>query len=202
MVHYLTYAMVYLGAALMVYNIIGFIKYARQMQSRAEGKKQIVVLYVPIILLFLFLLGYLLIGFFGHPDWLVGSILFGGSVFVLVVYLLLSSITESILKNEQLEVELKAAEESNRKKTEFLATISHEMRTPMNVILGLTGIALKNPSNPGETRDQLEKIQRSGHHLLGLINNILEIQAFETGNVQTKRAPFSLPERTHSRRRR
>ena len=194
MVHYLTYAMVYLGAALMVYNIIGFIKYARQMQSRAEGKKQIVILYVPIILLFLFLLGYLLIGFFGHPDWLVGSILFGGSVFVLVVYLLLSSITESILKNEQLEVELKAAEESNRKKTEFLATISHEMRTPMNVILGLTGIALKNPSNPGETRDQLEKIQRSGHHLLGLINNILEIQAFETGNLQTKREPFSLPD--------
>ena len=194
MVQYLTYAMVYMGAALMIYNIIGFIRYARQMKSRAEGKKQIVVLYVPIILLLLFLLGYLLIGFFGHPDWLVGSILFGGSVFVHVVYLLLSSITKSILKKEQLEVELMAAEESNRKKNEFLASISHEMRTPMNVILGIAGIALKNQDLPGETRDQLEKIRRSGHHLLGMINNILEMQAVETNDLHAKAEPFSLPE--------
>ena len=192
MVHFLTYTMVYLGAGLMIYNIYGFIRYARRMKNRANLGKGNHILYIPVFLLLLFFIGYLLIGFFGEPNWLVGSILLGGSIFVLVVYLLLNRITDQILENERLKVELLAAEESNRDKNEFLASISHEMRTPMNVILGIDGIALKNPALSPETRDQLEKIGRSGRHLLDLINRILEMQAIETGSLAVKREPFSL----------
>ena len=192
MVHWLTDAMVYLGAGLMVFNIYGFVKYARRMKSRSGFGEESSVLYVPIFLLLMFLLGYLLIGLFGKPDFLVGGILLGGSVFVLLVYLLLNRITNQVIENEHLEAKLMAAEESNREKNDFLASVSHEMRTPMNVILGIQGIALKNPALPPETKEQLEKIGRSGRHLLGLINNVLEMQTIETGKIAAKQEPFSL----------
>ena len=192
MAHYLTYGMVYLGASLMIYNIYGFITFARRIRSRTSWDDGKAILYVPILLLLLFLLGYLLAGQWGRLDLIISSILFGGSIFVFVMYLLLNSITNKIIESEQREVELKAAEESSREKNEILAAISHEMRTPMNVILGIDGIALKNPSLPQETREQLEKIGRSGRHLLGLINNALEMQTLETGQLSAKREPFCL----------
>lgn len=187
------YALIYLGSALMVYNIVGFVRFARYIRNlKAWDGKNNSILYIPIALLVLFLLGYLTVGFFGSPDLIMAGILFGGSVFVFIMYLLLRSIAREIVKGEQLEVKLLVAEESNRVRTDFLAVMSHEMRTPMNVILGLDEVELKNPALPPETRAHLEKIGQSGRHLLGLINNILDMNRLETGALEVKREAFSL----------
>ena len=92
-----------------------------------------------------FLLGYLAIGLFGKPDLIMAFVLFGGSIFVQIMYRLLNRIVHQVIEWEQLKAELQAAEASSRAKSSFLASISHEMRTPVNVILGMDALALKNP---------------------------------------------------------
>jgi len=192
MLRWAIYAMVYLGSALMVYNICGFVRFARFVKGLKAWSGEDHLLYIPIVLLVLFLMGYLAVGIFGRPDLIVSVILFGGSIFVYVVYRLLSGITLKIVESEQVEARLLAAEESNRAKTGFLASVSHEMRTPMNVILGLDSVALKNPDLPAETRCHLEKIGQSGRHLLGLINNMLDMNRIETGALEVRHSEFSL----------
>ena len=78
---------------------------------------------------------------------------------------------------------LKRAEEGNRAKTSFLFNISHDIRTPMNAILGFTEIAWRNISDTAKLTDCLEKIQASGKHLLQLINNVLDMTKIENGKV-------------------
>ena len=190
----LIYGMVFLGAALMVYNIYGFLRFARSIRTQKAFETKSFILYIPIILLVLFLLGYLAVGIFGKPDVIMAAILFGGSIFVFIMYLLLSGITGRILANEHLEAKLLAAEESDRAKTRFLASISHEMRTPMNVILGLNSAALRSPDLPPDTREKLEKLGQSGKHLLGLINNILNMNHIGGGALEVRHEPFSLAE--------
>ena len=185
-------ALVYLGSMLMVYNIIGFVRFARRIGSLKSWGEKKQILYIPIVLLVLFLMGYLGVAVFGNPGLLVGSILFGGSIFVFVMYRLMLGITDRILENEQMEARLMAAEEAARAKNSFLASMSHEMRTPMNVILGLDRLALSEPGLPEKTRQQLEKIGQSGQHLLGLINNILEMNNIGSGNTALRREPFRL----------
>ena len=190
----LIYGMIYAGSALMVYNIIGFIRFKRYVSKLKSWKSENGVLYIPIVLLLLFLAGYLLVGILGKPDLIMAGILFGGSIFVFIMYKFLNGITRRIVENEKLEAELAAAEESSRTKTEFLSGISHEMRTPMNAILGISAIAQKNPDISGETREQLKKIERSGRHLLELINNILDLNRIESGEIGVRREEFSLTE--------
>ena len=184
--------LIILGSLLMVYNIYGFVRYARSVKEKENWGKDAIILHVPIFLLVMFLLGYLAVAFFGKPDLIMAGILFGGSIFVFIMYRLMSRITMQIIESEQLEARLRASEESSRAKNSFLASISHEMRTPMNVILGLDSIALKNPDLSDGTRDQLEKIGQSGRHLLGLINNMLDLQRIETGELAVRQEPFSL----------
>ena len=188
------YAMVYLGSALMVYNIIGFVRFARYIRGMKLWRWGSRILDIPIALLVSFLLGYLMVGFFGRPDLLVAGILFGGSIFVFVMVRLISSIIQKVFEIEHLEAELLAAEQSNRVKASFLATVSHEMRTPMNVILGQNTLALKNPDLHGETRQHLEKISASAHHLSDLINGMLDMQQIENGELVIHSEPFSLRE--------
>ena len=184
--------MVFLGAALMVYNIYGFLRFARNIRSQKAFQSQSFILYIPIILLVLFLLGYLAVGLFGKPDVIMAGILFGGSIFVFIMYLLLNGITRRIIASEQLATKLLVAEESDRAKTRFLASISHEMRTPMNVILGLNGAALRDPALTADTRDKLEKLGQSGRHLMGLINNILSMNHIGGGSLEISHEPFSM----------
>lgn len=192
MFQWLIYGMIYLGSALMVYNIYGFVRFAADIRSRESKKTDVRVLYVPVALLVLFLLGYLAVGLFGKPDLIVAGILFGGSIFVFVMYRLLSRITKRIIENSKLAAELAAAESSSRTSSRLLASISHEMRTPMNVILGLDDLALKRPDLPSDTREQLEKIGISGRQLLRLINNVLDIQSYESGELTARQLRFSL----------
>lgn len=184
------YALIYLGSFLMIYNICAFIRFARRIRKLEYWGEKKIILVIPLTLLILFLIGYLAVAFFGKPDIVIAGILFFGSVFVYVMYWMISGITDRILEDEQVKTKMLAAEHTNRAKTEFLATMSHEMRTPMNVILGLTELACKEPDLPEKTKQQLEKIDQSGKHLLGLINHILEINEIGTGEVQLKAEPL------------
>ena len=167
----LTLAMVYLGSLLMVYNICGFVRFARYVKKLDSWHANNRILYLPIVLLVCFLMGYLAVGIFGKPDIIVAGILFGGSVFVFVMYKLLRGITQRIVENEHLKAQLLAAEESNRAKSNFLATMSHEMRTPLNAVIGLNSLVLQDETLRPQTRERLEQIDISAHHLLDMIND-------------------------------
>lgn len=186
--------MVYLGAALMVYNIYCYAQFARFIRNIKRWDKKDKSLNLPIVLLIFFLAGYLLIGLFGNPDIVMAGVLFGGSIFVHIMYRFLNDITVRILQNEELESKLRATEESNRAKSGFLSTVSHEMRTPMNVILGLDELALKDPDIKPETRQSLEKIAQNGKQLLGLINSVLSMNDIDAGNMEIRNEEFSLHE--------
>ncbi|MBQ7624283.1 MAG: amino acid permease [Clostridia bacterium] len=117
-------------------------------------------------------------------------------VFIIVATLIfLFLIYSRIQKRErQVEVEKALAEESSRAKTSFLSNMSHEIRTPMNAIIGLDNIALRNRDLSPETRSQLEKIGASAKHLLGLINDILDMSRIESGRMTLKNEEFSFRE--------
>ncbi|MBQ9543821.1 MAG: response regulator [Clostridia bacterium] len=189
---YLIYAMIYFGSALMVFNIWGFVRFARKVSAGKGWETENKILYIPIVLLVMFLLGYLAVGIFGKPDLIVSGILFGGSIFVYVMYRLLERITERISLNKELEARLMATEETSRAKTEFLSGVSHEMRTPMNVILGLNTMAMSDPGISSQTKGRLEKIGASANHLLSLINNILDLNSIDTGEFMLKDEEFLL----------
>ncbi len=180
------------GAALMVCNIICFIRYSRFVYSQKSWRRSPVLLWIPNVLLIMFLMRYLLIGLFGDPDYIVAGILFGGSVFVFIMYLLLSRITQQIIEGEQKEIEQAAAVESHLAKDRFLASVSHEMRTPLNVILGLNSAVQRTDGLRPETQGQLKKIELSARHLLGIINNMLDISLRNTDRLVLRNADFSL----------
>ena len=84
------------------------------------------------------------------------------------------------------------AERANRAKSLFLASMSHEIRTPLNAILGFSQLLLRDPAVAPEHREQLMTINRSGEHLLALINDILEMSKIEAGRAHVHRTTFDL----------
>ena len=98
---------------------------------------------------------------------------------------------ETLARNRELAEALSAAEDANRAKTVFLSNMSHEIRTPMNAIIGLDNIALNDPTISKSTREYLEKIGISAHHLLGIINDILDMSRIESGRMVIKSEEFS-----------
>ena len=87
-----------------------------------------------------------------------------------------------------------AAENANRAKTEFLSNMSHDIRTPMNAVIGLTAIAGANINNQDKVVECLGKITKSSRHLLGLINEVLDMARIESGKMSLVEEDFSLPE--------
>ena len=94
---------------------------------------------------------------------------------------------------EDLRVALDAAEQANRAKTTFLNSMSHDIRTPMNAIIGFTALAQEHPDDPQRTASYLEKIMTSSRHLLSLINDVLDMSRIESGRVNIVEAPVHLP---------
>jgi two-component system sensor histidine kinase/response regulator len=86
---------------------------------------------------------------------------------------------------------METAEAASRLKSDFLANMSHEIRTPMNVIIGMAHLALKTGLAPRQ-QDYVEKIRRSGQHLLGILNDILDFSKIEAGKLTIERTPFKL----------
>jgi signal transduction histidine kinase len=85
-------------------------------------------------------------------------------------------------------------EEIDRERTTFLATVSHELRSPLNAILGFSDVLLSEVDGPlvGEAREEVAIIKQSGLHLLGLINDILELSAIASGQLRLARTPVEL----------
>ena len=94
-------------------------------------------------------------------------------------------------RQKVLQDALAAAQHANRAKTTFLSHMSHDIRTPMNAIIGFTNIALKQQPKP-EVRGCLEKIGESSEHLLTLINDVLDISRIEGGKVKSNPVPVDL----------
>ncbi len=92
---------------------------------------------------------------------------------------------------KELQMALGAAEHASMAKTAFLSNMSHEIRTPMNAIIGLTNIAINDPTASGPVKGYLGKIGSSARHLLGIINDILDMSRIESGRMTVKNEEFS-----------
>ncbi|MDE6200310.1 MAG: response regulator [Clostridiales bacterium] len=99
-------------------------------------------------------------------------------------------------KNELSEA-LAQAQYANKAKTTFLNNMSHDIRTPMNAIIGFTSLATTHAENPDQVRSYLGKIMTSGNHLLSLINDVLDMSRIESGKVKIEEKETSLPEIMH-----
>ncbi len=97
----------------------------------------------------------------------------------------------SLENNRALSDALKTAEEASKAKTIFLSNMSHEIRTPLNAIIGLDSLALNEEDISDNIRDYLEKIGSSAEHLLGLINDILDMSRIESGRMSLNNEEFS-----------
>ena len=109
-----------------------------------------------------------------------------------------------VLKEQEqkkaLEVAYAAAERANRAKTTFLNSMSHDIRTPMNAIIGFTGLAATHIDDPARLREYLSKIQTSSSHLLSLINDVLDMSRIESGKVNIEEKKVHLPDVMHDLR--
>ena len=98
---------------------------------------------------------------------------------------------KNLAQQQALSDALTTAEQASMAKTAFLSNMSHEIRTPMNAIIGLDTVALNDPETPPKTREYLKKIGSSAEHLLGLINDILDMSRIESGRMALKNEEFS-----------
>ena len=100
----------------------------------------------------------------------------------------------SMKQIENLAKARQEAEHANMAKSDFLASMSHDIRTPMNAIIGMTGIAQKNLGDRERVEDCLRKISLSSKHLLGLINDVLDMSKIDSGKMVLNMVPVSLRE--------
>ena len=99
---------------------------------------------------------------------------------------------ERRLHSQQLAEALRAAQIASESKTTFLSNMSHDIRTPMNAVLGFTTLLSRDAENPAKVREYTRKITASGQHLLSLINDILDVSKIESGKVVLNLEKFSL----------
>ena len=106
------------------------------------------------------------------------------------------NIDDLIKKEKKQEAALRdayyAAESASKAKTDFLSSMSHDIRTPMNVIIGMTAIADSHLDDKERVKDSLEKITKASRHLLSLINEVLDMNKIESGKVQLAEDEFNL----------
>ncbi len=101
-------------------------------------------------------------------------------------------------KRSLLEDALTQANRASKAKTVFLSNMSHDIRTPMNAIIGFTALAITHIDRKDQVEEYLKKIMTSGNHLLSLINDVLDMSRIESGKINLEEKPCSLPEVLHS----
>ena len=111
--------------------------------------------------------------------------------------LVMSDRTSDRKMNQALSEAVRAAETASRAKSTFLSNMSHDIRTPMNAIIGFTTLAVSNIDNQKRVRDYLGKILSSSNHLLSLINDILDMSRIESGRIQLEETEVSLSDVLH-----
>ncbi len=103
-------------------------------------------------------------------------------------------------KKSLLEDALQQANRANKAKSVFLSNMSHDIRTPMNAIVGFTALAITHIERREQVEEYLKKIMTSGNHLLSLINDILDMSRIESGKIYLEEKPCRLPDILHSLR--
>ena len=111
--------------------------------------------------------------------------------------LVMSDRTADWKMNQALSEAVRAAETANRAKSTFLSNMSHDIRTPMNAIIGFTTLAVSNIDDKKRVRDYLGKILSSSNHLLSLINDILDMSRIESGKIHLEETEVSLSDVLH-----
>lgn len=99
--------------------------------------------------------------------------------------------------NLELKTALEAAEAANRAKSSFLSNMSHDIRTPMNAILGMTSIGLAHIDEKARVQDCLQKIQSASNHLMSLVNDVLDMSRIDSGRMTLNDEVFSLADMVH-----
>ena len=140
--------------------------------------------------------GWTLLGFVPAKDlhvdaenWLLVGVVSAG---LLILFLL--DLHYMLYLNRRFQAAAREAESASKAKTDFLSTMSHDIRTPMNAIIGLTTIAEKNLGDVESTGESLRKISLASNHLLTLINDILDISKVESGKLKLSPLTFSIVE--------
>ena len=123
----------------------------------------------------------------------MGSEVSGKKKYIMVM----SDRTSDWKMNQALSEAVRAAETANRAKSTFLSNMSHDIRTPMNAIIGFTTLAVSNIDDKNRVRDYLGKILASSNHLLSLINDILDMSRIESGKIHLEETEVSLSEVLH-----
>ena len=123
----------------------------------------------------------------------MGSEVNGKKKYILVM----SDRTADWKMNQALSEAVRAAETANRAKSTFLSNMSHDIRTPMNAIIGFTTLAVSNIDDKKRVRDYLGKILSSSNHLLSLINDILDMSRIESGKIHLEETEVSLSDVLH-----
>ena len=120
----------------------------------------------------------------------------------LIAMVVSKDITEQVSKQREqtraLQDALMQAQHANQAKTTFLSNMSHDIRTPMNAIIGFATIAASHMDRTDQVRDCLQKILSSSNHLLGLINDILDMSRIESGKLQIHNQECNIPELMHN----
>lgn len=120
----------------------------------------------------------------------------------IMVLVVTKEITKQVQKQREqtqaLQEALMQAQHANKAKTTFLSNMSHDIRTPMNAIIGFATIAISHINNTEQVRDSLQKVLSSSNHLLSLINDILDMSRIESGKVQIKEQDCNISELMHN----
>lgn len=100
-------------------------------------------------------------------------------------------------ENADLKAALREAEEANQAKSRFLSSMSHDIRTPMNAIVGMTAIGLSHIDEKARVHDCLNKIQTASAHLMSLVNDVLDLSRIDSGRMTIGHEDFSLADLVH-----
>ena len=110
----------------------------------------------------------------------------------------LTQVNDELRQAQDIAAEaLQSAERASKAKTDFLANMSHDIRTPMNAIIGFTSLAATHIDNREQVLDYLKKISTSSQHLLSLINDVLDMSRIESGKVKIEEKAVHLPDLVH-----